>query len=95
MSRRIGSRSTWAAAAGLSALALALSGVSAVSASAATTVPTAAKAGAAQGKKGDIREPSADMLKKQPTKKEIAALQAATAGSSRRAALVLGPRCRR
>ena len=48
MSRRIGSRSTWAAAAGLSALALALSGVTAVSASAANSVPAAAKAGVAQ-----------------------------------------------
>jgi hypothetical protein len=77
MSRRIGSRSTWAAAAGVSALALALSGVTAVSASATTAVGAAAKAGSAAGKKGDIREPSAKMLKKPASKKEIAALKAA------------------
>ncbi|HEX3003149.1 MAG TPA: hypothetical protein VHO27_02990 [Angustibacter sp.] len=71
----------------MSALALALSGVTAVSASAATSVPAAAKAGAANGKKGDIREPSPEMLKRTPTKKEIAALKAAMPKASRAAGL--------
>ncbi|WP_162248019.1 immune inhibitor A domain-containing protein [Angustibacter sp. Root456] len=71
----------------MSALALALSGVTAVSASAASSVPAATKAGTANGKKGDIREPSAEMLKRTPTKKEIAALKAAMPKASRRAAM--------
>ena len=53
--------------------------MTAVSASAANSVPAAAKAGVAAGKKGDIREPSAKMLKKPASKQEIAALRAAGA----------------